>query len=152
MGYAGLGTRVHESGQLHWSGRISKQGRKDLRWILVQCAHSATNSHPYWKAEHARLAKRIGTQKAKVAVARRLCVTIWHVLTKGVADTHADTNDVARSLFRLVYRMGVRNLPKGTTALSFTRDNLDRIGIGANLTHLPWGSRTFTLPPSRSRG
>jgi transposase len=148
VGYAGLGTKVHESGQLHWSGRISKAGRKDLRWILVQCAHSATTNHPYWKAEHARLAKRIGTQKATVAVARRLLVTVWHVLSKGVADTHADTVDVARSLFRLVYRMGVRNLPKGTTALSFTREQLDRLGIGANLTHLPWGNRTFQLPPS----
>ena len=51
--------------------------------------------------------------------------------------------------------MGVRNLPKGVTALSFTRDNLDnldRLGIGANRTHLPWGSRTFTLPPSRLSG
>lgn len=57
-----------------------------------------------------------------------------------------------RSLFRHVYRMGVRNLPKGATALSFTRDNLDRLGIGANRTHLPWGSRTFTLPPSRLSG
>jgi transposase len=152
VGYAGLGTRVHESGQLHWSGRISKQGRKDLRWILVQCAHSAIGHHPYWKAEHARHAKRIGSQKATVAVARRLLVTIWHVLTKGVADTHADTIDVARSLFRLVYRMGVRNPPKGTTALTFTRDNLDRLGIGANLTYIPSGNGKPQLPPLELRG
>ncbi len=31
VGYAGLGTRVHDSGMTHTSGRITKTGRKDLR-------------------------------------------------------------------------------------------------------------------------
>jgi transposase len=32
VGYSGLGAGVHASGQTHHSGRITKQGRAELRW------------------------------------------------------------------------------------------------------------------------
>ena len=38
VGYAGLGTRVHDSGLTHHVGRITKAGRRDLRAALVQAA------------------------------------------------------------------------------------------------------------------
>ena len=72
---------------------------------------------------------------------------VWHVLTKEVADRHAIPVDVAKSFFRLAYRMGVRHL-KGESVLSFTRRNLDRLNLGQELTVLPWGSKKFKLPPS----
>lgn len=148
VGYAGLGAKVHDSGQLHWSGGITKSGRRDLRWILVQAAHVAVQHHPHWKAEFQRLDQRIGRKKAIVAIARKLLVAVWHVLTKEAADRYAEPADVACSLFRFVYKAGVRNLPEGQSALGFTRQQLDRLGIGAELTELPWGSKTFKLPPS----
>jgi hypothetical protein len=147
VGYAGLGARVHDSGQQHWSGRITKQGRRDLRHAMVQAAHNATQHHPKWRKELARLEPRLGRNKALVAIGRRLLVAVWHILTKEVADRHAVALDVARSFFRLAYRMGVRHL-KGESALVFTRRQLDRLGLGRELTHLPWGSKTFKLPPS----
>jgi hypothetical protein len=69
------------------------------------------------------------------------------VLTKEVAERHAVPVDVARSFFRLAYRMGVRHL-NGESALTFTRRNLDRLGIGQELTVLPWGNKRLKLPPS----
>jgi transposase len=149
VGYAGLGARVHESGQTHWSGRITKAGRRDLRWTMVQAAHNAVKHHPHWKREYERLAQRIGRKKALVAIARKLLVAVWHVLNKECADRFADPTNVARSFFGLAYDIGVKNLPDGLTALKFTRQQLDRLGLGAELTQLPWGSKTFKLPPSR---
>ena len=35
VGYAGLGAGVHESGQTHQTGRITKQGRRELRGGMV---------------------------------------------------------------------------------------------------------------------
>jgi hypothetical protein len=52
---------------------------------------------------------------------------------------------VAQSLLRFVYRTGARHLPQGRTALQYTRFQLDRLGIGAELTHLVWGSKSFKL-------
>jgi transposase len=38
VGYAGLGASVHDSGLTHRTGRITKTGRRDLRWVLVEAA------------------------------------------------------------------------------------------------------------------
>lgn len=151
VGYSGLGARVHESGELHWRGRITKAGRSDLRWVMVQAAHNAVKHHPHWKREYERLEARIGRPKARVAIARKLLVAVWHVLSKECADRFAEPTNVARSFFGLAYDIGVRNLPGDLTALAFTRQQLDRLGLGAELTHLPWGSKTFKLPPSSLR-
>lgn len=86
--------------------------------------------------------------KAVVAIARKLLVSVWHVLTKGEKDKHAESQRVAQSLMRFVYRTGVRRLPKGMTALEYTRQQLDRLEIGQELTHLVWGNKRFKLPPS----
>lgn len=43
VSYAGLDPVVRESGGTRKEGGISKQGRGDLRWILVQCATSAVH-------------------------------------------------------------------------------------------------------------
>ena len=55
-------------------------------------------------------------------------------------------------MFAYAYRVGVKNLPVGQSALQFTRDQLDRLKLGHDLTHLPWGSKHFKLPPSQSAG
>ena len=70
VGYAGLGTRVHDSGMTNRSGKITKAGRRDLRTVLIEAANVAANNHPHWKAELARLEPRLGRNKAVVAIAR----------------------------------------------------------------------------------
>jgi hypothetical protein len=55
---------------------------------------------------------------------------------------------VAQSLMRFVYRTGVRHLPKGMTALEYTRQQLDRLEIGHELRQVIWGNKRFNLPPS----
>jgi len=59
---------------------------------------------------------RLGRSKAIVAIARRLLVAVWHILTNESADRHADETSVAASMFKLAYEIKVSNLPKGTSA------------------------------------
>ena len=49
VGYAGLGAGVHDSGKKHQGKSITKEGRKELRWALVEAAWRAVGSDPYWK-------------------------------------------------------------------------------------------------------
>ena len=133
----------------HSSGRITKAGRKDLRCALVSAANHAVEHHVHWKKELERLQPHLGRSKAIVAIARKLLVAVWHVLSKEVADRFADPRDVASSFLRYVYRVGVRNLPKEQPALAFTRDQLDRLGVGKDLKEISWGSKRFKLPPSK---
>jgi hypothetical protein len=59
VGYAGLGTKVHDSGMTSRSGRITKAGRRDLCVVLIEAAKVAANTHPHLKAELARLQPRL---------------------------------------------------------------------------------------------
>lgn len=76
VGYAGLGASVHDSGETHQGGHITKEGRRDLRGVMVEAAWVAVEHHPHWKAQFERLTRRIGKQKAIVAIARKLLVTV----------------------------------------------------------------------------
>ena len=67
VGYAGLGTKVHDSGTTSRSGRITKAGRRDLRVVLTEAAQVAANKHPHWKAELARLQPRLGRNTPALA-------------------------------------------------------------------------------------
>jgi transposase len=51
VGYAGLGAKVHDSGQKRSTGKITKSGRRDIRAVLVEAAQTAVIHDPYWKAE-----------------------------------------------------------------------------------------------------
>ena len=150
VGYAGLGGRVHDSGLTHRAGGITKAGRRDIRAPMVEAAHTANNTHLHWKAELARLEPRLGHNKAIVAIARKLLVAVWHVLTDAVADRFAQPEYVARKLMQYTYRLGRDNRPAGQTTAEFVRQQLDRLGLGADLTTFRWGQKkTIALPPSR---
>jgi transposase len=149
VGYAGLGTRVHDSGQLHRTGRITKAGRRDLRAALVEAAQTAANTHPHWQAELARLEPRLGRNKAIVAIARKLLVAVWHVLTENQADRFAQPEHVARKLLNYTYKVGRTNRRPGQSTAEYVREQLDRLQMGADLAGIAHGRRTIPLPPSQ---
>jgi len=149
VGYAGLGARVHSSGQSHYTGRITKSGRRDLRCAVVNAAHKAVKSHPKWKPEFERLERRIGKSKAFVAIARKMLVVVWYVLTDGAVNIHADPEQVARAFFTHAYKLGIDNLPDGLSAREYVRAQLDNLGIGQELAHFMRSKKKKNLPPSR---
>jgi transposase len=151
VGYAGLGGRVHESGMTSRGGRITKAGRKDLRAAMVEAAQTAVVWFPHWKAELARLEPHLGRNKSIVAIARKLLVTVWHVLTKNVADRFAEPVQAARKYLIFAYTLGKANRATKQSAGQFVRQNLDRLQIGADLGAIPWGEKKhpIRLPPSQ---
>jgi transposase len=149
VGYVGLGARVHDSGQTHRTGKITKAGRRDIRAAMVEAAWTATRTHPHWQRELARLAPRLGRNKAIVAIARKLLVAVWHVLAEECADRFAEPERVARKLMQHTYRLGKANRPAGQSTGEYVRLQLDRLGLGADLAAIQWGKRRLPLPPSQ---
>jgi transposase len=149
VGYAGLGARVHDSGMSRTTGRITKTGRRNLRRAMVDAANHAIPFHPHWRAVFERQSMHIGRQKTIVAIARKLLVAVWHVLSHQEADRFADHQQVATALFAYAHRVRVQNLPDEQSALQFTRNQLDRLKIGQEIRQIPWGSRKFRLPESK---
>jgi transposase len=84
VGYLGLDPKVRQSGsEPPRHGRISKQGPGETRHVLVEAAwHAARSSGPL-RAFHERIAARRGSNIATVAVARKLAVIAWHMLSRG---------------------------------------------------------------------
>ena len=63
----------------HHNERITKAGRKDLRYAMVTIANNCVDYHPYWKAAFEKLVPRIGCSKTIVATARSELVAVCHV-------------------------------------------------------------------------
>jgi len=135
VGYAGLGAGVHSSGQKHQEKSITKQGRKELRWVLVQAAWAAVRSDPYWKAQYQRLTKVKHPNKAIVAIARRLLVAAWHILSKRETYRHFDHESIAYKMMIWSQRMDEKAL-RGLTRQQFIKYGLLRLGVGQDLTRI----------------
>ena len=82
VSYAGLDPTVRQSGDREVRGGISKTGSAPLRWILVQCANVSIRYDAYLKQFYRRLEQRKGHNIAIVATARKLLVSIYHMLTR----------------------------------------------------------------------
>jgi transposase len=84
--YIGLTSRRHASGEVDWSGRISKCGDAMLRSYLFEAAGVLLTRVPTWSAVKTwgmKLANRNGLRKAKVAVARKLAVILHRMWIDG---------------------------------------------------------------------
>ena len=83
VSYFGLNPRVRQSGlgPAH-HGRISKVGRSHARAMLVEAAWAAAKTPGPLHAFFVRIRAKRGHQVAAVAVARKLAVLVWHMLTK----------------------------------------------------------------------
>lgn len=85
VSYVGLNPRVRQSGLgFAQHGRISKIGRSHARAMLVEAAWAAAKAPGPLHAFFVRIRARKGHQVAAVAVARKLAVLCWHLLTKDV--------------------------------------------------------------------
>jgi transposase len=146
VGYAGLGARVYASGQTHRSGGITKQGRRELRSVLVEAAWSAVRFDPHWQDQFDRLAHRIGKQKAIVAIARKLLVVIWHVLSAAETDRRADTDKVAGKLMLWAWQLGQLQRPGRLSPGQFIRFHLLKLGLGDDLDFIIRGGVKRLIP------
>jgi len=149
VGYAGLGARVHSSGKSHSTGGITKQGRRELRYAMTEAAWNAIKYNPLWKARFERLAVRIGRQKAATAIARKLLVLVWKVLTERLSDHNVDDNTVAKCLFWWGSRYSLAQ-SLGMKPNIFTRQRLEVLGRGHELSQVVFVSRVWALPPPGS--
>lgn len=144
VGYAGLGASVHQSGETDRGGRITKQGRSDLRGVMVEAAWVAVEHHPHWKAQFERLAARIGKQKAIVAIARKLLVVIWHVLSQQEADCHAQVEAVTRKLLHWISQTGTTP-GKRRDRLLLLYGYLDQLGLSEEVEQVTYHGSTYRL-------
>ena len=81
----GLTCAKYQSGEVDWSGRISRCGDEMMRVMLYEAAQAMMRSKKWsWlKAWAMQIARRRGMKKAIVALARRLAVIMHRIWVDG---------------------------------------------------------------------
>lgn len=79
--WTGIVPSIYQSAEKFRTGSITKHGSRQLRWILTEVAQSAartkdTHFHQYF----IRMKRKVGYQKAVVALAHKILRIIWHLL------------------------------------------------------------------------
>ena len=78
--YSGLDITVRESDQRRAPGHLSRQGPPALRWALYEAAQAARRPSSPDRAYYEQLAARIGSNRACIAISRKLLKRSYHLL------------------------------------------------------------------------
>jgi transposase len=134
VGYAGIGAGVHDSGKTHKEKKITKKGRRELRWALVEAAWRAVRMSPFWKAEYEKHLKRMRKpNQVIVVIARKLLIAIWHVLSKQETDIHASEEDLAYKMLLLSWSLS-EDVRLGLSYKQFAKYALMKLGVESDIT------------------
>jgi transposase len=133
--YSGLTGGLDQSGTKFVEKGITKEGRKELRWALVEVAQRAVKSDPRWTRKFQELHKRMHRNQAIVAIARQLLELVWYVLTRRQPYRHFSHERIAYKYLTWAGQMD-EAARDGLTRQQFARYYMMRLGIGHDLTRI----------------
>jgi len=133
--YSGLTPGLEQSGTKNRGKGITKEGRRELRWALVEVAQRAVKSDPLWKRRFQELQHRMHRNQAIVVIAHRLLELVWYVLTRRQAYRHFSQERIAYKYLTWGWQMD-DEARDGLTRQQFARYYLMRLGIGHDLTRV----------------
>jgi transposase len=133
--YSGLVPGLEQSGTKNRGKGVTKEGRRELRWALVEAAQMAVKSDPLLKMKFQALQKRMHRNQAIVAIARHLLELVWYVLTRRQPYRGFSQERIAYKYLTWAWRMD-DEARAGLTRQQFARYYLMRLGIGHDLTRI----------------
>ncbi len=102
--YLGLVPSTHQSADRCYHGPITKAGRGQARWMLVQAAQHLDRHPGPLGVFFRKLASRKGRNVAVVATARKLVTIAWHMLSRNEPYRYASPAPTEAKLRRLRVR------------------------------------------------
>ena len=107
VGYLGLDPKVRQSGDRPaYTGHISRHGQARIRGLLVEAAWITVRTPGPMRAFYQRLRAHKPHVVALVAVARKLAILAWHLLSKGTDYQWAPARLVADKMRKIERRAG----------------------------------------------
>ena len=110
--YFGVNPSVEQSGQYEGSTQLKRHGRGAIRALLVQSAKKLLQVNNPLQKWGLAVAMRRGRNKAAVAVARKLCVAVWHVLQGHAIGAIERMDTLHTKLHKLATDLGVPSIKK----------------------------------------
>jgi transposase len=80
--YLGLVPSLHQSGDVSFTGHITREGDRWLRRNMIECARSAVRKDAHLREFHLKLARKRGEKKALIAVARKMVAYAFWMLKR----------------------------------------------------------------------
>lgn len=105
--YFGLNPSVSQSGKYEGPSALKRHGRGAMRALLVQSAKKLLQVENPLQKWGLAVAMRRGRNKAAVAVARKLCVAVWHVLQGHTIGALERLNTLHTKLHKFATELGV---------------------------------------------
>jgi len=130
--YSGLVPGLEQSGVKLRGKGITKEGRRELRWVMVEVAWRAVKADPHWKKYFEELQRRMHKNQAIVAIARHLLTMVWYVLTRHEPYSHYSPERIAYKYLTWAWALD-KEQRQGMTRPQFARHYLMRLGIGDEL-------------------
>jgi transposase len=130
--YSGLTPGLEQSGVKLRGKGITKEGRRELRWVMVEVAWRAVKADPHWKKYFEALQKRMHKNQAIVAIAHHLLTMVWYVLTRHEPYSHYTPERIAYKYLTWSWALD-KEQRQGMTRPQFARYYLMRLGIGNEL-------------------
>jgi len=128
VSYFGLNPSVYQSGLKAYTGHISRRGRSHARTVCIEAAHQLVRVPGPFHAFFLRLKRRKPHNVAITAVARKLVVLIWHMLTKG-EDYRYASPDLTRQKINRLHRLATgERAPRKPRASSGSRHQAGQDG------------------------
>ena len=133
--YSGLTPGVEQSGTKQRGKGITKEGRKELRWAMVEVAQRAVKSDPHWQQRLNELQRRMHRNQAIVVIARRLLELVWFLLSRKQPYRHFSHERIAYKYLTWSWQLD-ENDRDGLSRQQFARYYLMRLGIGQDLKRI----------------
>src|SRR5438477_3930588 len=105
--YFGLNPTVEESGNYQGPSALKRHGRGAIRALLVQSAKKLLQVNNPLQKWGLAIATRRGRNKAAVAVARKLCVAVWHGMQGHVIGAIERMDTLHTKLHKLATDLGL---------------------------------------------
>ena len=140
VSYSGLVPGLEQSGVKLRGKKITKEGRKDLRWAMVEVAQRAVKSDPLWKHRFNELQRRMHKNQAIVVIAHRLLALVWYVLSRRQPYRHFSHERIAYKYLTWSWQLSETDRD-GLTRQQFTRYYLMKLGIGQDLKQIALNPR-----------
>ena len=80
--WMGLAPKVRQSGEKTWIGGVGDTGNRRMRWLMIQCAHSASRHDPRLRRLFERHSRRKGGKSAVAVVAHEMARIMYFMLKR----------------------------------------------------------------------
>lgn len=104
--YFGLNPSVNQSGNYEGDTALKRHGRGAIRALLVQSAKKLLQVDNPLQKWGLAIAMRRGRNKAAVAMARKLCVAVWHVLQGHAIGAIENIERLRTKIFKFATELG----------------------------------------------